>query len=114
MAMFRTIAGRPTLWLLTLMVSTSACTGLQVPRATPTPADTPTPEATLAPVPPRAAAPELTPTDFVPLTWLDSGWKTDFSRRSVPLREIRSGEPPRDGIPPIDDPRIVSVSEADA
>jgi hypothetical protein len=43
-----------------------------------------------------------------------SGWKTDFSKHSVPLSEFRSGGPPRDGIPPIDEPHYVSQSEADA
>jgi hypothetical protein len=28
-------------------------------------------------------------------------WKTDFSRRAVPSREIVSGGPPKDGIPPL-------------
>jgi hypothetical protein len=40
------------------------------------------------------------------------GWKTDFARSTVPLSEIASGGPPRDGIPPIDAPRFVSASEA--
>jgi hypothetical protein len=42
-----------------------------------------------------------------------AGWKTDFSKHSVPLSEFQSGGPPRDGIPPIDNPRYVSQSEAD-
>ena len=42
-----------------------------------------------------------------------SGWKTDFSRHTVPLSEFRSGGPGRDGIPPIDKPRTVSQEEAD-
>jgi hypothetical protein len=41
-------------------------------------------------------------------------WKTDFSKHSVPLIEIRPGGPPRDGIPPIDDPTYVSIAEADS
>jgi hypothetical protein len=41
------------------------------------------------------------------------GWKTDFSRHSVPLGEFVSGGPPRDGIPPIDDPKLVPVDAAD-
>ena len=41
------------------------------------------------------------------------GWKTDFSRHSVPLREFISGGPPREGIPPLDDPKLVSVEAAD-
>ena len=38
-------------------------------------------------------------------------WKTDFSKHSVPLNEIRSGGPGRDGIPPIDDPEFAKVSD---
>ncbi len=43
-----------------------------------------------------------------------SGWKTDFSRRSVPLSELIPGGPPRDGIPPIDRPVFETVAQADA
>jgi hypothetical protein len=39
-------------------------------------------------------------------------WRTDFTRHSVPLEEIVSGGPPRDGIPAIDRPRFESVREA--
>jgi hypothetical protein len=38
---------------------------------------------------------------------------TDFCFRTVPLDEIRSGGPPPDGIPPIDNPRFESIEEAD-
>lgn len=41
------------------------------------------------------------------------GWKTDFEQASVPLSEFQDGGPPRDGIPPIDEPRTTSVAEAD-
>jgi hypothetical protein len=41
------------------------------------------------------------------------GWKTDFSRHSVPLSEIASGGPPRDGIPSIDRPTFIAIAEAD-
>lgn len=37
---------------------------------------------------------------------------TDFSRHTVPLESIISGGPPKDGIPAIDKPRFVDVSEA--
>ncbi len=37
---------------------------------------------------------------------------TDFSTHSIDLSEVFSGGPPRDGIPPIDTPRSVSVEEA--
>ena len=41
-------------------------------------------------------------------------WETDFSKRSVSYSEIFSGGVPRDGIPPIDDPKFLTVEEADA
>ena len=41
------------------------------------------------------------------------GWKTDFSRHSVPFGEILSGGVSRDGIPPIDKPEFVTVADAD-
>jgi hypothetical protein len=40
-------------------------------------------------------------------------WRTDFSRHSVPLSEIASGGPRRDGIPPIDHPRFETAQQAD-
>jgi hypothetical protein len=40
-------------------------------------------------------------------------WKTDFENHVVPLEEITSGGPPKDGIPPIDHPVFVSPAEAD-
>ena len=40
-------------------------------------------------------------------------WETDFRFHTVPYREIRSGGVGRDGIPPIDEPRFVSVADAD-
>ena len=39
---------------------------------------------------------------------------TDGVRHSVPLEEILSGGPPKDGIPPIDNPKFVSLEEANA
>jgi hypothetical protein len=39
------------------------------------------------------------------------GWRTDFSIADVPLSEIQASVP-RDGIPPIDDPRFESLSAA--
>jgi hypothetical protein len=41
------------------------------------------------------------------------GWKTDFSKHTVPLSEFRSGGPGKDGIPAIDEPKFVSVGEGD-
>jgi hypothetical protein len=40
--------------------------------------------------------------------------QTDFCQHSVPYSEIRSGGPPPDGIPPLDDPQFETVEEAGA
>ncbi|MBA3759786.1 MAG: DUF3179 domain-containing protein [Gemmatimonadales bacterium] len=58
-----------------------------------------------------AAALALSPTDAA--AQQQAGWRTDFSRHTVPLNEIVSGGPPKDGIPAIDRPKFVSVSDAD-
>ena len=42
------------------------------------------------------------------------GWETDFSRHTVPYGEILSGGPPRDGIPPLDDPKFTTAKDASA
>jgi hypothetical protein len=42
-----------------------------------------------------------------------TGWKTDFSKHSVPLSAFLSGGPGKDGIPALDDPKFISVGEAD-
>lgn len=41
------------------------------------------------------------------------GWRTDFSKRTVPLSDIFSGGPGKDGIPSIDNPQFESVENAD-
>ncbi len=46
-------------------------------------------------------------------TFYREGWATDFSIHNVPLDEIRSGGPGKDGIPPIDNPQFVAIAEAD-
>jgi hypothetical protein len=46
-----------------------------------------------------------------PASWRKAGWATDFSKTTVPLDEIISGGPPRDGIPPIDRPLFKPASE---
>jgi len=40
-------------------------------------------------------------------------WRTDFRRHTVPLSEIVSGGPPKDGIPALSRPRLESVASAD-
>lgn len=50
---------------------------------------------------------------FVARAQLPPGtWKTDLSKRSIDLRELRSGGPPKDGIPAIDRPKFVGLSDA--
>lgn len=39
-------------------------------------------------------------------------WKTNWLNASIDLKELMSGGPPRDGIPPIDDPTFVTTVEA--
>ena len=90
--------------LLALLLS--ACTtALPAPSR---PADAP-------PAPPSAAvsAPALLPAEAPP-GGAEREFKTDFSRHTVPYAEILSGGPPKDGIPAIDNPKFVTVAEADA
>ncbi len=44
---------------------------------------------------------------------LSPGWNTNFELHSVPLEEIVSGGPGKDGIPAIDDPKFVDTAAAD-
>ncbi len=41
-------------------------------------------------------------------------FKTDFSKHIVRYSEVMSGGPPKDGIPPIDKPKLISVAAANA
>ncbi len=94
-----------------------------VPPSSSTPKAEATPKSTAIPEPVSASTPEQTPTaspepeptlagaeiDGLPEI-MRFGWKTDFSKHSVPYQEIMSGGPPRDGIPPIDRPRFIDVA----
>src|SRR5919201_507615 len=40
---------------------------------------------------------------------LKVGWKTDFTKSTVPLSEFESGGPGKDGIPALSDPKLVDV-----
>jgi len=39
-------------------------------------------------------------------------WATDFTRASIPLAQLQSGGPPKDGIPPVDRPVFESIEAA--
>jgi Protein of unknown function (DUF3179) len=86
--------GAPAHWLavMAVFVGIAACGGM---RSTPR----------------RAGAPGLAP-ELSKVTFDPSGWRTDFARHGVPLTSILPGGPTRDGIPPIDHPRYVSVAAA--
>lgn len=43
--------------------------------------------------------------------WQREGWKTDFQKMAVEPSEIFSGGPPKDGIPSIDNPSFVPISD---
>jgi hypothetical protein len=43
-----------------------------------------------------------------------AGWTTDFSIASVDLGEFQGGGPPKDGIPPIDEPHFETIADAQA
>ncbi len=81
--------------------------------------DDPTPTATPAVTPPGTASGGLVVADPDYREKLSRagistrGWETDFSRHSVPFTEILSGGPPRDGIPPLDDPKFTTFQDAD-
>ena len=48
-----------------------------------------------------------------PVPFSTAEWKTNFARHSVPLEEIISGGPPKDGIPAIDAPKFDTVAAGD-
>jgi hypothetical protein len=52
-----------------------------------------------------------TAVNAAPERWRAAGWKTDFTKATVPLSEILPGGPARDGIPPIDQPVFKPASE---
>ncbi len=98
---------------LVALVFLTACGGAvatpPVPRVpTSTPAAGPEAAAT------RSTNPVVTESPVTPPGWAGNAWKTNYQRRTVDLKEIRSGGPPRDGIPPIDHPKFIPLSEADA
>jgi hypothetical protein len=45
-----------------------------------------------------------------PISALSASW--DYSKHSVPLEDIMSGGPPRDGIPALFSPKHIKVSDA--
>ena len=118
-------------WMTTLAAMAlllSACS----PQSSPAPTESPAPQRPAGgQTPPQVAAPtqrasasqEPSGSPPTPRVTLDheerppsgasSEFSTDFSIHSVPYSEILSGGPPKDGIPAIDNPQFVSVTDAD-
>jgi hypothetical protein len=98
-------------WLLVVSAVLAGCGTIPATTSsTSLPAATSVP--TTAPTAVPALAPTLLPPEEPPASARE--FKTDFSKHSVPYREILSGGPPKDGIPAIDNPAFVSVTDADA
>ena len=92
------------------------------PRETPTPVTaamvTATPENPVTPSPTATPKPTLSDEEAIRQQLRAAGispfgWKTDFTKRSVEFSGIFSGGPPRDGIPPIDEPAFTTLEDAD-
>ena len=101
-------------WLVLTVVLLSACAPALTP-APPRPTDL-RPAQTTAPAAAKAEptqSPTSTPLPLEPPPARAGEFKTDFSRHTVSYSEILSGGPPKDGIPAIDDPKFISVDEAD-
>jgi hypothetical protein len=108
------LVGSATILLLAVLFDSS---GQEV--AVPNRIDSPSPQQASSRPTTQARADTLAPDDDYEATLRNArfstrGWKTDFSRHSIPYNEILSGGPPRDGIPPIDNPRFVTPEEAAA
>lgn len=98
-----TPAGTPAVAAPTAAPSPVNPTPLPLPAvSTASPVATPSPAGTIGPQP----SPQI--------RFGMAGWKTDFTKHSVDLSEIRSGGPPPDGIPPIDEPKFESIAEAES
>ena len=121
--------------LAAILVACGGAASTTTPNLTPTPTvldtmPTPTPAPTTGGESPTPTAPPAASDDEPSRTrlvepdpdyeealrdaFLSTGvWETDFSLHTVPYSEIFSGGVGRDGIPPIDNPKFVTVEEAD-
>ncbi len=97
-------------WMLVCLTLT-ACT---MPEPVPSAAE-PSREAPAVSLPPAGIAEPRT-VERKPiegrLPFSRRGWQTDFEKRVVDYAEIRSGGPPKDGIPALDSPTFESITAA--
>jgi hypothetical protein len=100
-------------WIILILAAGWILSACSSPQATPTASDStePDPVTQTSPLSSNNAPPTLLPEEPPPAR-AQSEFTTDFSKHSVPYSEILSGGPPKDGIPAIDQPRFVPVSEA--
>jgi hypothetical protein len=83
------------------------------PAEEPAPSDDGAETSAESEVAPDATTTPATPSDLPRrLATVARSWNTDWSQTTIDLNELLSGGPPRDGIPPIDDPQYVSPEEA--
>jgi hypothetical protein len=116
-------------WLIASVLFISACAGAATSEVLPqtggslvienTPTTEPpsVEESTITesipnPPPVPKTEPTLLP-DELPPFGAQGQFSTDFSRHTVPYSDVLSGGPPKDGIPAIDNPKLISVVEAD-
>lgn len=98
---------RPWLLLLLVLPLILACAPIAQPPTAP-----PGAENAAAPTALPPSDNPILPAENPPTALLNSPWRTDFTRRTVPWSEIRSGGPPKDGIPAIDAPTFEAVDMA--
>jgi hypothetical protein len=100
-------------WIILILAAGWILSACSSPQATPTALGStePDPVTQTSPLSSNNAPPTLLPEEPPPAR-AQSEFTTDFSKHSVPYGEILSGGPPKDGIPAIDQPRFVPVSEA--
>ncbi|MBI3244682.1 MAG: DUF3179 domain-containing protein [Chloroflexi bacterium] len=106
-------ATRSTVGSIIITLLLSACAGATAPPTAVVAIQSPQPTSISAQEPLPKATPTLLPAEPPP-SGATFEFKTDFSKHSVPYSDILSGGPPKDGIPAIDSPTFVAVSEADA
>jgi hypothetical protein len=86
-------------------------TGACAPIASQPPAEESTQQESV--VPPTQAPRPTIDSNEPPPDGAQLEFSTDFTRHIIPYSDILSGGPPKDGIPSIDAPQYVSISEAD-
>ena len=114
------------LLLLLLTVLGVACAGPSDDTRPAAPAAAPTSDDTRSDTPDAATTlgetpwPTVTPTpdfggdeELRRARFSTVGWKTDFSKRSIPLSEMFSGGPGKDGIPAVDAPVFEDIAGGD-